>query len=64
MSLHAEAKGLRTNDRITAPDLEKLKTCSTTTEDAWTANTHPGGTNFSPRILRYKRLYSTFCNLT
>lgn len=64
LSLHAGAKGLVTDDFITAPGLEKLKTCSSTREDAWTASTLPAGTNLNAQIWGYRKLYSTFCNLT
>lgn len=70
LSVHAGSRGLVTNDFITAPNLEKLKPCSTSREDARsqedakTANTILAGMNLNPQIWGYRKLYCTFCNLT
>lgn len=63
LSLHVGVKGLVTDDFITTLDLETLKTCSMTREDAWTANTLLAALNLNPQIGRYRKLYPTFCNL-
>lgn len=63
LSLHAGVKGLVTDDFITTLDLEKLKTCNMTKEDAWTANTLLAARNLNPQIWGDRKLYPTFCNL-
>ena len=64
LSVHAGMRGLVPNDFMIAPNLEKLKPCSMSSEDARTANTLLAGMNLNPQIWGYRKLYCTFCNLT